>query len=98
MPAGAFACIDHSLALGDAHRHGLLHGHVQAARECSFRHFRVHRMRRQDLHHVEVVLQECGVVGVSRGLRKFDLAAGKARRIGVAQSDDCCVRMVTIAA
>ena len=59
------------LAFVDAHRHRLLHRNVQAARERPLGRRRMHRMR-QDLHHVEIVLQELHVLAVGGGLRKRD--------------------------
>jgi hypothetical protein len=56
MPASALSGVDHPLALVDAHRHQLLHRNLQAPRKRRLGHRHMHRMRRQDFDHVEVVL------------------------------------------
>jgi hypothetical protein len=58
----------------------------------------MHRMRRQNLHHVQIVLQEPCVIAVDGGLRELAPAAAQAVCVAVAQRDDGCLRVVAIAA
>jgi hypothetical protein len=50
--------LDHPLAIGNRFRHRLFDQHVRAAFEALDRHRRVHRRRRQHVHHIHAGSQQ----------------------------------------